>query len=140
MVVHGLDGLDEISTLGQTKITLLKNGEISTSQMHPEDFGVRTAERKLLKGFTPEGSALITFKILNEQGSKSAGKDDPKCEIVLVNAAAAIYLGGKAETIKEGMQVARESIQDGSAYKKLRALVKFSGGDLSKLEELEKHA
>jgi anthranilate phosphoribosyltransferase len=57
-----------------------------------------------------------------------------------VNAAAAIYLGDKAKTIGEGMQVARESIQSGSAYEKLRALVKFSGGDMSKLEELEKHA
>lgn len=139
MVVHGLDGLDEISTIGRTKITLLKNGEISTSQMCPEDLGVRTVERKFLEGSTPEGSASITFKILNGQGSNSTGKDDPKRDIVLVNAAAAIYLGDKAKTIEEGMQVARESIQCGYAYEKLRALVKFSGGDMSKLEELEKH-
>jgi anthranilate phosphoribosyltransferase len=139
MVVHGLDGLDEISTIGQTKITLLKDGKISTSRMCPEDFGIRTAEKKLLEGSTPEESASITFKILNRQRSKSLVEGDPKRDIVLANAAATIYLGDKAETIAGGMQVARESIQSGSAYEKLKAMVKFSGGDMSKLEELEKH-
>ncbi len=137
MVVFGLDGLDEISTLGRTKIALLKDGIVSTSQICPEDLGVKTVEKKFLEGSTPEDSALITFKILNGHG---ANGDDPKRDIVLVNAAAAIYLGGKAETVKEGIQIARESIHCGSAYKKLRSLIKFSGGDMSRLEELEKHA
>jgi len=136
MVVHGLDGLDEISTIGQTKITLLKNGEISTSRVSPEDLGLKTVEKRAIEGSTPEESASTTFKILNCRGS-SVGKDNPKCDIVLVNAAAAIHVGSKAETIEEGMEAARESIQSGSAYKKLRSLIKFSGGDMSKLEELE---
>lgn len=139
MVVHGLDGLDEISTVGRTKITSLKHGEVSTSLVCPEDFEIRSVTKGVLEGSTPEENVSIAFRILNDQHS-SKGKDDPKRDIVLVNAAAAIYLGGKAETIIDGLEVARESIQSGSAYEKLRSLIKFSGGDLSKLEELEKHA
>ncbi len=138
MVVHGLDGLDEISTIGRTKITELEHGEVSTLQLDPEHFGVKPAQRRDLEGSAPEDSALITFNILSQKGSSRS--NDPRKDIVLVNAAAAIYLGGKAETIKEGMQIAVESIQSGSAYEKLKALVKFSGGDMSKLEELEKYA
>ncbi len=63
--------------------------------------------------------------------------DESKRDIVLVNAAAAIQAGGKADTIKEGIQMARESIENGLAYKKLKSLIKFSGGDLSKLEVME---
>ncbi len=58
----------------------------------------------------------------------------------MVNAAAAIQLGGKVETIKEGLEVAKGSIQSGSAYEKLRSLIELSGGGLAKLEELEGHA
>jgi anthranilate phosphoribosyltransferase len=139
MLVHGLDGLDEISTIGQTKITLLSHGEISTSYICPEYFGVRTVERKALEGSTAEENASIAFRILNDQSRNGAGDDEPKRDIVLVNAAAIIQIGGKAETAKEGMEVARESIRSGHAYKKLRALIKFSGGDMSKLEKLEKN-
>jgi anthranilate phosphoribosyltransferase len=59
--------------------------------------------------------------------------------MVIVNAAAAIYLGSNAETIKECIDPAREAIRSGSAYKKLRSLIEFSQGDISKLEEMEKH-
>ncbi len=63
--------------------------------------------------------------------------DDPKTEIVLVNSAAGIIVGGKAEDFKDGMEIARESIESGAAYTKLKGLVKASGGSLQKLEELE---
>jgi len=137
MLVHGLDGLDEISTIGQTKITLLSRGEISTSHVCPEYFGARTVEREALEGSTTEENALIAFRILNGQSRSGAREDDPKRDIVLVNAAAIIQIGGKAETAEEGMEAARESIRSGHAYEKLRFLIKFSGGDMSKLEELE---
>lgn len=137
MVVHGLEGFDEISTIGQTKITSLKRGKISTSYMRPEDFGLRTVERRVLEGSTPEESASITFRILNDHVNPS--EDDPKRDIVLVNTAAAIQVVGKAETIKEGMEIAKESIRSGAAYEKLKSLIKFSDGDMSKLEELERH-
>jgi anthranilate phosphoribosyltransferase len=133
MVVHGLDGLDEISTIGKTAISWLRMSEVKTREMAPKDFGVKLAKTEDLKGTTPEESAEITFKILN--GYFDAG--EPKREIVQVNGAAAIIVAGKAEDFGGGMELAQESIESGAAYKKLRELVKFSRGDLSKLEKLE---
>ena len=133
MVVHGLDGLDEISTLGKTVIAWLKESEVATLEVTPEDFGVKQARIEDIKGTTPKESAKILFKILN--GNCAA--DDPKTEIVLVNSAAGIMVGGKADDFGYGMAAARESIESGAACKKLKALVNASGGDLSKLEEFE---
>ncbi|MCZ2845311.1 MAG: anthranilate phosphoribosyltransferase [Candidatus Bathyarchaeota archaeon] len=136
MVVHGIDGLDEISTIGKTKISLLNDGKISTSYIAPKDIGVNMSRIEDLAGSNPEESALTTFKILNDFKNHKS-KRNPKKDIVLVNAAATIFLGGKADSIKEGLEVARVSIQSGSAYEKLRSLIKFSDGEISKLEEME---
>jgi anthranilate phosphoribosyltransferase len=133
MVVHGLDGLDEISTIGKTAISWLKNGEVTTREMAPKDFGIKQAKLEDIKGTTPEKSAELTFKILN--GNIDA--DGPRKEIVQINGAAAIIVAGKAEDFSYGIEVAKESIENGKAYKKLKELVKFSGGDTSKLEQLE---
>ncbi len=133
MVVHGLDGLDEISTLGKTAIAWLREGEVAAMEVAPRDFGVKQARIADIKGTTPEESAEILFKILN--GDYAI--DDPKTEIVLVNSAAGIMVGGKAEDFSYGMTIARKSIESGVAYKKLKALIKASGGNLLKLEELE---
>jgi anthranilate phosphoribosyltransferase len=133
MVVHGLDGLDEISTLGKTAIAWLKEGEVANMETAPEDFGVKKVRIADIRGTTPDESAEILFKILN--GHFAA--DDPKTEIVLVNGAAGIMVGGKADDFSYGMELARKSIESGAASKKLTALIRASGGDLSKLEELE---
>ncbi len=133
MVVHGLDGLDEISTIGKTAISWLKENEVTTIETIPKDFGVKLAGINDIEGTTPEKSAEITFKILNG----IYDTDDPKREIVLVNGAAGIIVGGKAEDFSYGMELARESIDSGAAYRKLKTLINFSDGDLSKLEELE---
>jgi len=133
MVVHGLDGLDEISTLGKTAIAWLKEGEVATMKITPKDFGVKKTRIADIKGTTPDESAEILFTILNGH----CAVYDPKTEIVLVNSAAGIMVGGKAEDFSYGMEVAHKSIESGAAYKKLKALIKASGGDLSKLEELE---
>ena len=133
MVVHGLDGLDEISTIGKTRISWLRNDEVTIREMAPKDFGVKRAKIEDIKGTTPNESAEITFKILYG----CCDSDDPKREIVQVNGAAAIIVAGKAEDFGYGMELAHESIESGAAYKKLKELVKFSGGDLSKLEQLE---
>jgi anthranilate phosphoribosyltransferase len=133
MVVHGLDGLDEISTVGKTAISWLRNGEVTTMEMSPNDFGTKRAKLEDIRGTTPEESAELAFKILS--GSMDA--DDPRREIVQVNGAAAIIVGGKAEDFGYGIEAAEESIESGAAYKKLRELIKFSRGDLSKLEQLE---
>ena len=133
MVVHGLDGLDEISTIGKTAIAWLKEAKVSLLEVAPRDFGVEPAKPDDIKGTTPEQSAEITFRIL--YGCDKDG--DPKRDIVLVNASAGIVVGGKAEGFRHGVELARESIDSGAAYKKLESLIRASGGDTSQLERLE---
>jgi anthranilate phosphoribosyltransferase len=132
MVVHGLDGLDEISTVGKTIIAHLKKGNVAKMELVPSNFGVKTAAIADLQSSSPEESAEILYKILS-------GKtvDDAKAEIVLVNSAAGIIVGGKAENIAEAMELARKSIASGAAYNKLKELIKISNGSLQRLEELE---
>ncbi len=133
MVVHGLDGLDEISTIGKTAIAWLREGEVKMLETLPTDFGVKPSRPEQIEGNTPEESAEITFKILNG-GCKP---NCPKREIVLVNGAAGIIVGGKAADFSYGMELARESIDSGAAYRKLKTLVETCNGDRSKLEGLE---
>jgi anthranilate phosphoribosyltransferase len=132
MVVHGLDGLDEISTVGKTIIAHLKKDQVTKIETVPRDFGVKKARITDLQSSTPEESAETLFKILSGNTV-----DEAKAEIVLVNSAAGIIVGGKAEDFKAGMEIARESIVSGAAYEKLKGLVKASDGSLQRLEELE---
>jgi anthranilate phosphoribosyltransferase len=133
MVVHGMHGLDEISTLGATRITWLRDGEVKTVETLPRDFGVEKARLEDVRGTDPKGSAELTFRILNGL----CEPHDPKTEIVLVNGTAGIIVAGRADDFLHGMELARESIESGAAYGKLRGLIKASGGDLAILEELE---
>ncbi len=134
MVIHGLDGLDEISTVGETAIAWLRYGEISTLEMAPKDLGVRLARPEDIMVTTPDQSVELTFRLL--RGDLKKG--DPKLDILLVNSAAGVIVGGKAEDFNYGMELAEESIKSGAAYEKLRAAIKASGGDMAKLEELER--
>jgi anthranilate phosphoribosyltransferase len=124
--------LDEISTVGNTLIAHLKEGSVVETQWQPSDFGVKKAKISDLQTFTAEENAEVISRIL-------CGKalPDAKTDIVLVNSAAGIIVGGKACDFKEGFEIARESIGSGAAYSKLKALVKLSGGNLQKLEEIE---
>lgn len=133
LVVHGLDGLDEISTVGETAVAWLKHGVVAETVAKPKDFGVKKADIADLKVASAEESVEAFFKVL----SGSLAIDDPKVEFVLVNSCAGIIVGGKAENFKEGLELARESLRSGAAYGKLKGLVAASGGDSSKLEELE---
>jgi anthranilate phosphoribosyltransferase len=133
MVVHGLDGLDEISTIGRTAIAQLKEGKVSLLEVAPKDFGVKLAKPEDIKGTTPKQSAELTFRIL--YGCEKDG--DPKRDIVLVNAAAGTVVGGKADDFRHGVELACESIDSGAAYKKLKGLIKASGGGMLQLERLE---
>jgi len=102
--------------------------------MTPKDFDLKKAGPEDIRGTTPEESAEITFKIVKGLCKKG----DPKKDIVLVNAAAGIIVGGKAEDFNYGIEVAHESIESGAAYEKLKALIKIcDGSGLHKLEELE---
>ncbi|MCW4004781.1 MAG: anthranilate phosphoribosyltransferase [Candidatus Bathyarchaeota archaeon] len=132
MIVHGFDGLDEISTVGKTLIVHVKDGNIIKKETHPRDFGIRKATATDLQLSASDESAETLFRILCGNITNEA-----KAEIVLVNSAAGIIIGGKAHNYLEAMECAKESIESGLALAKLKALVKASDGNLQKLEELE---
>jgi len=118
-VVHGADGLDEITTTDKTFVTELKDGEVRSFVINPEDFDVTRANKADLIGGTVEENAKIALDIL--QGEKGAKRD-----VVLLNASAAIVTGGLASDFAEGIRLASESIDSRKAMKKLEALIKAS--------------
>jgi len=120
LVVHG-SGMDEISTLGTTKMAQLKDGEITLHQIRPEDFGIRKPKLEELQAKDIDTSVSFLREALS-------GKQGPRLDIVLLNAAAAIMVAGKAKTIMEGLELARESVQSGKASEKLNKLVEVSQG------------
>jgi anthranilate phosphoribosyltransferase len=132
IVAHGLDGLDEISTVGKTLIAHLKDGKVTVTKVSPKEFGLKQVNPQDLQCASAEESAETLFRILNGKDNGSA-----KTDIVLLNAAAGILVAGKTSDFKEAIKLAQKSIDSGAAYAKLKALIKASGGNLSKLEELE---
>ncbi len=118
-VVHGSDGLDEMTLTGLTRVSELKNGSVSTYDVSPGDFGLAQASADALKGGDADYNAEITRSILN-------GEEGPRRDIVLLNAAAAIVAGDKARDLNEGVQVAAEVIDSGKALEKLEGLVAAS--------------
>ncbi|MBU4265894.1 MAG: anthranilate phosphoribosyltransferase [Candidatus Altiarchaeales archaeon] len=120
VVAHGDPGLDELSTLGKTKVSELKDGEVNTYFIKPEEFGLSIAREEDIAGGTAKDNAEILKNIL-------AGEDTgPRSDITLLNAAAGILVGGMADNLTEGMEVAKDSLESGKAQKKLEELVKFS--------------
>ena len=119
MVVYGMDRLDEISMVGPTKICEIKDGWFQTRVIRPEDFGMTCCGKDDLKGGTPEENAEITRNILK-------GEEGPKRDAVLLNAGAALYIAGKADTFQGGVKLAKELIDSGAAYETLEALIALS--------------
>jgi anthranilate phosphoribosyltransferase len=118
-VVHGADGLDEITTTDKTFVTELKDGEVRSFVINPEDFDVKRVNKADLLGGTVEENAKIVLDIL--KGEKGAKRD-----IVVLNASAAIVTGGLASDFADGIRLASESIDSGKAMKKLEALIQVS--------------
>ena len=118
-VVHGQDGLDEISNTGLTHISEVHEGVVRSSAVTPEDFGLPRASIKDLRGGDREENADIIRRVL-------AGEPGPRRDIVLMNAAAALVVGGKARDFKEGVALAAQSIDSGSAAAKLQGLTLLS--------------
>ena len=118
-VVHGADGIDEMSTTGHTKVSECRNGAVSTFYVHPSDFGLAKADRKDLQG----GSAAENAEILREV---LAGRKGPRRDIVLLNAGASLFIGGKAASVREGIDLAAHAIDSGAARKKLDAMIAAS--------------
>jgi len=130
MVVYGEGGLDEFSTVGPTYTALLKDKQVSFHQYLPEDLGLQRCDARHLVGGGPAENAALTLRIL---GGMERG---PKTDIVAANAAAAILVGGRVEKLREGVQVARESLKSGAAERKLELLIR-SCGFPAKFEEVK---
>lgn len=118
-IVHGLDGLDEITVTTTTRITELRNGHIRTYEFDPLPLIGAYHDPESLRGGSPDENAAITRRIL--EGAPGAPRD-----VVLLNAAAGIVAGSKADTLEEGFKLARTSIDSGQAAEKLRALIEHS--------------
>ena len=119
LVVHGFDGLDEITLTSETQVSELKNDNVSAFTIDPKEFGYSLCSAQDLKGGSPEENAETIRGILQ-------GASGPKTDIVVLNAAAAIYVGGKAESIERGILIATNSIGSGAAIKKLEELCRVS--------------
>ncbi|SHK32400.1 anthranilate phosphoribosyltransferase [Paramaledivibacter caminithermalis] len=119
MVVHGLDGLDEITITTKTKVSELKNNKISTYYIDPRDYGFELGLAEDLTGGYPKENAEIILNILK-------GEKSPRRDMVLLNAAAAIYIGGKASSFSDGIEKAKEAIDKGLALEKLSQFIKLS--------------
>ena len=115
LVVHGKDGLDEVTTTDKTQISELKGGKVKTFEISPRDFGIKKAKPEELRGGDPAENAKITMDILS-------GEKGPAYDIVILNAGCAIYAADKASNIKEGIKSAEESIESGAALGKLQEL------------------
>lgn len=120
LVVCGSDGMDEITATGITYVSEISDGKIKDYTIDPKDYGFEYAVIEDLKGADPEDNAAITRNIL------SGTEKGKKLDIVLINAGAAIYIGGGAASIAEGIEKARETIQSGKAIAKLDEFVKFT--------------
>ena len=119
MVVYGQDKLDEISMSAPTKICEIKDGWFKSFVIKPEDFGFERCTKDELKGGTPEENAKITRAILG-------GEKGPKRNAVLLNAGASLYIGGKAESFKDGVKLAAEIIDSGKALETLEKFIEVS--------------
>jgi anthranilate phosphoribosyltransferase len=112
MVVHGADGLDEITVCDGTRISRYRDRGVETSYMTPEDYGFNRAAMEALAGGNKEDNALITLSILN-------GEDGPRRDIVLLNSAAALIVGGVTEEFSTGIDMAADAIDSKRALQKL---------------------
>lgn len=124
MVVYGQDTLDEISMSAPTTVCEFKDGWYKTYTIAPEDFGFQRCSKADLVGGTPEENAAITRAILS-------GEKGHKRNAVLLNAGAALYIGGKAETLQEGVKLAAELIDSGKALATLEKLIAVSNREVS---------
>ena len=121
--VHGSDGMDELSTTGVSHVVELKDGKLTSFDVHPSDAGLPVANACDLMGGSPEDSAVAMRQLLR-------GKRGPFRDIVLLNAAAAFIVAGKAEGLKEGAALAEASIDEGRAEAALDALIEASHAPL----------
>lgn len=121
-VVHGRDGLDEITTTGPSVIGEVKEGSFRVYEFNPEEIGLPIAQAEDLRGGSPEENAALILAILE-------GETGPRRDIVLLNAGAAITAGGATATLAEGVQRAGQSVDQGRALQKLADLRRYTAGE-----------
>jgi len=119
LVVHGSDGLDEITLSGETKVAEVYQGALHCYRITPEEFGLQRAPLSEISGGDTAANATIIHEVLD--GDKSARRD-----VVLLNSGAALMAAGKVESIKDGVGLAAHSLDSGAAKKKLQALIEFT--------------
>ena len=122
MVVAAWDGMDEISTTGSTRVSECDAGKVETRRISPEDFGVARAEGASIEG----GDAVTNARILVQVLEGAPSPYLPYGDVVLVNAAAALVVAGHAQTLPEGVSLAREAIKSGAALRTLNRLIEFT--------------
>lgn len=116
LTVYGLDGMDEISVSDKTAVCELKDGEIMSYEISPEYFGMEHASKEDLVGGNAKENAQITLSILN-------GEKGPRRNAVLLNSAAGLYVAGKVESLREGVELAEEVIDSGKALEQLEKFI-----------------
>jgi anthranilate phosphoribosyltransferase len=119
LVVHGADGLDEITLTGSTFITELRSGVIRHGEITPEDLGVARASLEAVRGGAAAVNARIAREILE-------GREGAPTDLVAVNAGAALYVAGMAESMRAGVALAQETIRSGAAGEKLEELIRVT--------------
>lgn len=120
LFVHGLDGLDEISLLGKTRINELHDGSVKTYEISPEDYGLTRCTLEDIYTGTPQQNAGVIRDVF------SGRNRGPRREAVIINAAGALYVGGKADSFTDGIELAGEIIDSGAAQEKLNQLIAVS--------------
>lgn len=118
-VVHGADGIDEVSTTGYTKISECRGGSVATFYVHPADFGISKAAPGALKGGDAATNAVIIRRVLR-------GERGPARDVVLLNAGAALFIAGRTASVREGIERAAAAVDSGGALRTLDALVRAS--------------
>ena len=119
MVIHGKDGMDEISLICKTIVCELNDGKINEFILNPEEYGMKLCHQEELKGGNAKENADIIFKILS-------GNAGPKYDMVVLNSAAALYVGNKVKDLNDGINMAKELINSGKALKKLEEFVEYT--------------
>ncbi len=119
LIVHGSDGLDEITITGETRIGELKNGQVNVYTVRPEDFGLKTSPIEAIQVTNSEHAKTMLLSVLENTAGTAR-------DIVLMNAGAAIYTAGVTDTLAQGVQSALRAIESGAALKKLHDLVEFT--------------
>jgi anthranilate phosphoribosyltransferase len=120
-VVHGSDGLDEITLTGPTLVSALHHGEIKNFEVTPEDAGLPRCEPGALKGGDADANAIALQSVLN-------GKPSPYRDVALINAAAALIVAGRAKDLREGVEIGTKALDSGAANARLKHLIAVSNG------------